>query len=489
MQQHKKEALSAAVEIFSKAHILCIGDLMLDTFVYGEVERLSPEAPVPVLSVSHENTMPGGAGNVLRNVIALGAEASFISVIGDDRAGTLLTSLIGQEKRAEPYLITERGRISPAKTRYVSRMQQLLRVDCEKAAPISEATEKKAIGLLESIVPQAGIVVLSDYAKGTLTDALIRAVIQEAGKHGIPVIVDPKRKDCSVYSGAAIITPNALELSDAVRLPVKTDEEVVKAAHALMTQHDFECVLVTRGRQGMTLVPKKGEATHFPAVAQEIFDVSGAGDTVIATLAVALGSGMGHADAAYLSNLAAGIVVTRIGTSIVHRTDLKTALFTHDVLSGTRKILPREDALRQVKQWRGNGLTIGFTNGCFDLIHPGHVSLLAQAKAACDWLVIGLNSDDSVRRLKGEARPVQNEMARALVLASLEAVDAITIFREDTPIALIESIRPDVLVKGADYAPEEVVGGDFVRSYGGTILLADIAEGQSTTRLIRKSAN
>lgn len=488
MEPQKKEALSAAVEAFSKARILCVGDLMLDTFTYGEVERLSPEAPVPVLSVTYENTMPGGAGNVLRNILALGAEASFVSVVGDDRVGTQLISLIGAEEGVEPYLVTERGRISPAKTRYVSRRQQLLRVDHEKAVSVSEATEKQLIDLLAGTVPEKDVIVLSDYAKGTLTDAIIRAAIREAGKRDIPVIVDPKRRDFSAYAGTAMITPNAHELSEATGISIKTDEDAEKAARALMAQQDFAWVLVTRGQQGMTLVPRKGEVKHFPAVTQEVFDVSGAGDTVVATLAVALGSGLAHEDAAYLANLAAGIVVTRIGTAVVHRTDLKTALHTHDMLSSTRKILPREDALRQVKRWRESGFRIGFTNGCFDLIHPGHVSLLAQGKAACDRLVVGLNSDDSVRRLKGEGRPVQDEMARAMVLASLGVVDAVTIFREDTPMALIESIRPDVLVKGADYKMEEVVGGEFVQSYGGKVLLAEISKGQSTTQLIRKSA-
>ncbi|MCB2081153.1 MAG: D-glycero-beta-D-manno-heptose-7-phosphate kinase [Hyphomicrobiales bacterium] len=487
MNPPDREALSATIESLAEGRVLCLGDLMLDTFVYGSVDRLSPEAPVPVLNAAYEERMLGGAGNVIRNIAALGAKACLIAAIGDDPTGKVLTRAIAEEVQVEPYLITERDRISTVKTRYISGAQQLLRVDQEKSDPVSEVTEERIFNVLDSVIPEVDVVVLSDYAKGLLTLRVVCGALERAKSSGKPTVVDPKHRDLSRYAGATVITPNLRELMEATSQRLQSDEEIIDAARALAKQHDFANVLVTRSRRGMTLVPREGEVSHFNAVTQEVFDVSGAGDTVVACVALGIAAGLPLKDAAYIANLAAGVVVTRIGTSVVHRTDLKTALLTHDMLSSTRKILPENVALTHIRRWREQGQKIGFTNGCFDLIHPGHVSLMEQAKAACDRLVVGLNSDDSVRRLKGSTRPVQSEMARAMVLASLEPVDAIVIFREDTPEKLIEAVRPDVLVKGADYTVDEVVGGAFVQSYGGQVVLAKLSEGMSTSNLIRRA--
>ncbi len=485
---NQQEVISDHIEKFNGCSALCVGDLILDNFVYGTVDRISPEAPVPVFRIRHEETMLGGAGNVVRNLIALGAETRFLSVVGDDTVGKTLTAMVGAEEHIEPYLQVEKGRTSTKKIRYIARQQQLLRADHETTETISEHTEKQVLKLAQSILAQVNIVILSDYAKGVLTPPLTAALIEAARKAKKPVIVDPKRKDFSVYRGASVITPNVGELAAATRLPVKNDAQIIKACEALIKEHGFEAVLVTRSEKGMSLVTKQGEHYYFPAAAQEIFDVSGAGDTVIATLAAALSTGLAIKEAAYLANLAAGIVVRRLGTSVVHRTDLKTALVTSDMVSSSRKILPLDSALPLITQWRNTRQKIGFTNGCFDLIHPGHIALMDQAKQQCDRLVVGLNSDDSVKRLKGPSRPIQNEMARALVLASLEAVDMVVLFREDTPLKLIEAVRPDVLVKGADYKHEEVVGAELVEKYGGKVFLAKISDGQSTSNIVKKIA-
>lgn len=489
MSPRDSDSLSHAVEGFADSRVLCLGDLILDHFIYGEVSRISPESPVPILSVTREDTMLGGAGNVVRNIAALGGHVVFISVIGDDDAGASLTSMVGEDVRVEAYLTTEKRRISTVKTRYIAQNQQLLRADKELTDSVSTATSKKSIKLAKSALKDCAAVIISDYAKGMLTPEVLKEVIAAAQKKGRPVVVDPKGNDFSIYAGATVITPNQAELERVAGAALQDDAAVIKAAKALMRKYDFAHVLVTRNQAGMTLVSHAGEPAHFPAIAREVYDVSGAGDTVVATLATALGAGMELKDAVFLANVAAGIVVGRIGTAVVHRTDLKTALLTHDLVASARKILPQASAYAQITHWRDDGAKIGFTNGCFDLIHPGHVSLIEQAKGKCDRLIVGLNSDDSVRRLKGENRPVQNEMARAAVLASLEAVDMVILFRDDTPMELITAIRPDVLVKGADYTKEEVVGGEFVTSYGGKVFLAPLSKGHSTSTLVKKIAS
>ncbi len=478
--------LAAAIERFSDVSILCIGDLMLDRFIYGSVERISPEAPIPVFKQEKEDSMLGGAGNVVCNIVSLGASCCFLSVVGDDDTGHQLVRLVGEEARIEPYLVTEKGRISTHKTRYIAGNQQLLRSDREAVTAIHEESRDTLLQIARDEIPRHDVVILSDYAKGVLTPELIKALIKIANKTDIPVMVDPKHRDFSIYKGAFLISPNLKELCTASHHDALSSEEAIaEAAQTLIKKHHINHLLVTRGREGMSLCSPK-EATHISAQAREVFDVSGAGDSVIATLATAYACGCSLPEAARLANLAAGIVVGRLGTATIYRTDLKTALHVQESVGNQHKIFPRALAEDQIASWRRDKLTIGFTNGCFDILHTGHVRLLEDARSQCDRLIVGLNSDDSVKRLKGDSRPVNSEIDRALLLASLSPVDMVVIFREDTPVELIEAFRPNILMKGADYTLDGVVGADIVQSYGGEVKLIELVEGKSTSQIISK---
>jgi D-beta-D-heptose 7-phosphate kinase/D-beta-D-heptose 1-phosphate adenosyltransferase len=478
--------LANHVERLAEARVLCVGDLMLDHFVHGEVERISPEAPIPVLRVGRETAMLGGAGNVVRNLVSLGASCTFVSVIGGDSAGRDLATMIGKEPRVEPYLLTDPARASTIKTRFLAAGQQLLRTDWDSGA-VSAAIGDDLVRAAADAVEGCAVVVLSDYGKGVVCGAVIDAVIERARALETPVVVDPKGGDFARYRGATVITPNRHELAAATGLATDGDEAVVGAARRVIDGCGIETVLVTRGRDGMSLVGAE-RVEHLAAQAREVFDVSGAGDTVVAAFAAALAAGLAMVDAARLANAAAGIVVGKVGTAAVYGSDLISALHRSDVLSRDAKVTAAGPAADRIARWRRQGLRIGFTNGCFDLLHPGHVSLLRQARAACDRLVVGLNSDDSAARLKGPGRPAQDEAARALVLASLEDVDLVVAFADDTPLALIERFRPDLLVKGADYALSEVVGAELVHGYGGRVLLAEIEPGHSTSGTIARVA-
>ncbi len=479
-------SLSHKLDAFAGARVLCLGDVMLDKFVYGESDRLSPEAPIPVLKVKREQLMPGGAGNLVRNVATLGAKGTLIGVVGGDDAASELRRQIDREQRYATRLIPCVDRVTTVKTRFVVGGQQLLRADVENTLPVEGETAQRVLAAYESELPNADIVVLSDYAKGLLSDAVLRPAIEMAGALGKPLVVDPKSRDFSRYRGVSVLLPNAAELSAATGMPCTNDDEAAAAAEVARQRCGLENVVVTRSGQGMTLVQADGRSIHLPARAREVHDVSGAGDTVAATIAVALASGLGLEEAARVANVAAGLVVAKVGTAAVYPGDLIAAMHRADMISVSGEIVALARAMEHVGKWRAKGLRVGFTNGCFDLIHPGHVSLLTQAKAACDRLIVGLNTDASARRLKGPGRPVQNEAARGVVLASLAPVDLVILFDEDTPIKLIEEIRPDVLVKGADYRRSQVVGADLVTSYGGQVLLAEIAPGHSTTRTIAR---
>jgi D-beta-D-heptose 7-phosphate kinase/D-beta-D-heptose 1-phosphate adenosyltransferase len=476
---------AAQVQALRDVHVLCLGDVMLDRFVYGEVSRVSPEAPIPVCRVTDERAMLGGAGNVARNLAALGAGIEFIAVIGDDAEGAEIAGLIGELDRAEATLLTAPGRRTTVKTRYTAGGQQLLRADRETETPIPAEIEDAIVARLEATIADVGAVVLSDYGKGVLTPGLIGRAVEIARAAGKPVIVDPKGPDYGVYRGATILTPNLGELADASRMPDRTDDEIVAAARHVIGRAGIGAVLVTRGADGMTLVDAD-DARHMAAESREVFDVSGAGDTVVAAVAAALAAGIEAAAAAELANVAAGIVVAKAGTATAAADEVIDALRAGELATGGRKSVSLAAALDRVDTWRARGLSVGFTNGCFDLIHPGHVSLLTQARAACDRLIVGLNSDVSTRRLKGDDRPVQGEASRAAVLGSLASVDLVVIFEDETPAALIEAIRPDVLVKGADYSLDGVIGADLVQGYGGRVLLAEIEPGHSTTDTIAR---
>lgn len=476
--------LTDIVGDFAKRRILCVGDVMVDHSLYGDVKRLSPEAPVPVVRVTRESSELGGAGNVVRNIAALGASCAFVSIIGDDRGGQQASELLARLQRTDPYLRVAKGRETTIKNRYFSHDgHHLLRADRETVLPLAAADLADLERAAAAEVARCDAVILSDYAKGTLTTGLAAAVIATARAANKPVIVDPKGADYERYRGATIITPNRAELAEASGMPVDSDAAIVAAAQALRGHTAAQAILVTRSGEGMSLIAADG-VHHLSAENREVADVTGAGDTVIATFALAVAGGASLVTAARLANIAAGIVVGRQGTAVATAGDITAALRHSDLAGAEEKITGRAEAAAKAAEWRRQGLKVGFTNGCFDLLHPGHVSLLRQARAACDRLVVGLNSDASVKRLKGETRPVQNESARATVMASLASVDLVVIFAEDTPLALIEAVRPDILVKGADYTRDRVVGGDFVEGYGGRVMLADVVPSFSTTATI-----
>jgi D-beta-D-heptose 7-phosphate kinase/D-beta-D-heptose 1-phosphate adenosyltransferase len=473
-----------------KRTILCVGDLMLDDFVYGDVSRISPEAPSPVIRVSREDVIVGGAGNVARNIASLGARCLFVGVVGNDPAGKVLQSALKEGGGIAPRLVVDPSRPTTRKLRFVSEHHSthLLRADWEIAKPVDAKIEAALIERTLALLPRADAVVLSDYAKGVLTPRLIRGVIDRARKLGKPVVVDPKGSNFAIYRGATVITPNRKELADATRLPVGTAAERVAAAETLRRAVASEAVLVTLSEEGLLLHARRRKAVHVPAYSVKVRDVSGAGDTVVATFAVMLALGAAFEDATRAANAAASVVVGKAGTAVVTAAELRARILPSASLAPEEKIVfDWRELESRLKGWRAQDLRIGFTNGVFDLLHPGHVKVLAQARAACDRLVVGLNADASVRRLKGKERPIQGEHARAEVLAALEAVDLVVVFEQDTPLELIRRVRPTMLIKGGDYRLDQVVGREVVEAQGGRVILVDLVPGHSTTRIVEKS--
>jgi D-beta-D-heptose 7-phosphate kinase/D-beta-D-heptose 1-phosphate adenosyltransferase len=483
----ERSSLLPLVESFSNAYVLCVGDVMLDRFVHGRVERISPEAPIPVLSVDREATMLGGAGNVVRNLVALGANARFVSVVGDDAPADEIRGLLEEEQGIKYSLITDATRRTSIKTRFLAANQQLVRADWETTKPLSATTHAAILEAVTAMLPECSVVVLSDYRKGVLDNGAVGKLIAAAHAAGKRVVVDPKGNNYRRYRGADVITPNRFELALVNDAPVAEGEEGACASR-LIEKYGFGAVLATLGEDGMVLATSQGDVTCLPAEAREVFDVSGAGDTVVATLAAALAVDGELEQAAILANVTAGIVVGKVGTAAAYASEVAHALRHQDLSKAEAKAMVLEAARDRVELWRRQGLKVGFTNGCFDLLHPGHISLLTQAKAACDRLVVGLNSDASVARLKGPGRPIQSEISRTTVLASLATVDMVVTFGEDTPARIIDKLRPDVLVKGADYRIEEVVGADLVQKYGGKVLLARLEAGYSTSATLSRIA-
>jgi D-beta-D-heptose 7-phosphate kinase/D-beta-D-heptose 1-phosphate adenosyltransferase len=464
------------------ARVLAVGDLMLDRFVTGKVERISPEAPIPVLAIERQTVMPGGVGNVVANIRALGGEAHLIAVVGDDEEAKSLAGLLTPDGDAG--FVRDPDRPTAVKTRFIAGGQQLLRADWELNRPISHAVEDRVLDEIEKRLHGSGALVLSDYGKGVLTDHILRHAIASAKSLGIPVIVDPKGADYERYRGASVVTPNLNELGLAAGFLGHGDAKLEEAARSVLAKSGVVAMVATRGAEGLSVVRMDADAVHIRAQAREVFDVSGAGDTVVATLALALATGADLPAAAALANLAASVVVGKVGTASATAEELRAAADVAGRVGGKVKSL--RTLVDQVERWRRRHLTVGFTNGCFDLLHPGHLSLIRQARAACDRLVVGLNSDASVRRLKGPTRPVSNQAARAEVLSAIADVDAVVVFDEETPIRLIETIRPDVLVKGADYTIDKIVGAELVQSYGGQVVRAQLEPGHSTTATIAK---
>ena len=464
-------ALAGLLPLFAGCTVLVLGDVMLDRYVMGEVRRISPEAPIPVLRALSRHSVLGGAANVAQNVVALGARALIAGVVGMDDAGAEIGRALNASPEITACLVASPARPTTVKTRFVSGGHQLLRVDEEEVAAIDETTEARLIGEFEAALAQADVVVLSDYAKGVLTDRVLARVIALARAAGKKVIADPKRPDFTAYHGVDVLTPNEQEAARAGGVPC---------------EDDAGAVLVTRSAKGLTLVRRGAPPLHVPTRAQAVADVSGAGDTLIAAFAIGLACGAPMPDAAMLANVAAGISVGKPGTATVSHGELAAGLHRRELLALDDKILEVEEARALREAWRSARLRVGFTNGCFDLVHPGHVRLLGKARAACDRLIVGLNSDASVKRLKGPERPLQQEMARATVMAAIGAVDLVVLFEEDTPEDLIRALLPDLLFKGADYTLDQVVGGDIVRAAGGEVKLIDLEAGHSTTSIVRR---
>jgi D-beta-D-heptose 7-phosphate kinase/D-beta-D-heptose 1-phosphate adenosyltransferase len=477
---------SQFIETFSTLRILCVGDVMLDQFVRGTISRISPEAPVPVLHIKEETAVLGGAGNVVRNLEALGCNVTFISVIGQDSNGSQIQKLLKEFQKVTPHLLIDTSRTTTTKTRFIAGNQQVLRTDFEQNKSLNKNLETDLIHLFKSNIKSHDLVILSDYAKGIFSPEGLQTLIQEARDHNKPILVDPKGNDFSKYKGATLLTPNRQELAEATLSKIQNEEDLVSVTQSILEDANIEAMIVTRGPEGMTLVTTKGEIEHLPTQALEVFDVSGAGDTVIATLAASFASGASLSTAMQLANVAAGLVVAKVGTAVVHPDELLSALQLQSVSAHEQKIVSWQKAQDLIHKWKRRGQKIVFTNGCFDLLHPGHVSLLNQAKKAGDRLIVGLNSDASVKRLKGPTRPIQEETARAFVLSSLECVDLVVLFEEDTPIELIKMVKPDVHVKGGDYTVDQLIEAPIIQSYGGEILLIDLVEGQSTTGMVQR---
>lgn len=503
----ESSALGQIIESMTGKAILVVGDIMLDRFISGTVERISPESPVPVLSIRRENRMLGGAGNVVSNLSGLRARPILLSVTGADEDGAAVRALAEGMGADCAGLFVDPGRPTTVKTRFLARHQQLLRADSEQTTPISPDFSARILKSAAAVLPEVGAVVLSDYGKGVLTEDLISGLIAAAHARNLPVLVDPKGRNYARYRGASVVTPNRKELTEANDgSPLTDDESIVAAAHRICASSGLAAMVVTRAAEGMTIIQKKPDAAdferplHLRAQAREVYDVSGAGDTVIATLAAALAAGATLPQAADLANRAGGIVVGKVGTAPIRATELAAAVLeapdvprADDRADSDRvRIAPVMDldgAVEQIRLWQARGLSVGFTNGCFDILHPGHVGLLAQARGKCDRLVVGLNHDESVRRLKGPTRPVNTHTDRATVIGALGAVDLVVFFGEDpaendTPLRLIQALRPDILFKGGDYTLETVVGADFVQKSGGQVCLLSFAPGHSTTSII-----
>lgn len=468
---------------FGQRRILVVGDLMLDRYLWGEVRRISPEAPVPVLRLVRETEVAGGAANVARNLSALGLSVDLAGMIGDDQAGTRLLGLLRDAQVGTATVLASTARVTSTKMRAIASHQQMLRIDHEEDGPLPPALEDRLLAAVEPLLSKVDGLLLSDYAKGVLTGALCQRLISAAVERGLPVLVDPKGRDFSRYRQATLITPNRTELAQALGQPPEDLSALLAGAERLRAALELEAMVVTLGELGMALVDAKG-VTRLPALAREVFDVSGAGDTAIAVLAAAQVAGLPLCDAVALANAGAGVVVGRVGTAQLETSELLAAMDHANAARQADKILTPEALARRLRLWRDQGERIVFTNGCFDLLHAGHVSYLEQARHYGQRLIVGLNSDTSVREIKGPGRPVTSEADRARVLAALAAVDAVVLFSEPTPLRLIRDIRPDVLVKGADYRPEDVVGADDVERHGGQLVLIPLLADRSTSAII-----
>lgn len=493
--ESQSQVFSKIINNINNIDILVIGDIMLDKFVQGNVDRISPESPVPVLSIEKEQYMLGGAGNALSNLHSLGAKAHILTVIGNDESGEKIKEYANKMGVCEGFIIAQ-DRPTTVKTRYLSGHQQLLRTDYESKKPLSEAIEKQIIQETQTLL-KANIksVILSDYGKGVLSKSLLQALIKLCKKFNVPVLVDPKGRDYSLYAGASIVTPNKKELFEATGKNVDGDENIEKAARHIIDKHKIKSVIATRSQEGMSVIQKsQKEVIHCRSGNVEVYDVSGAGDTVISCLAACLAAGANIEEAAKISNIAGSIVVSKVGTAPIRKKELLDAIQTGNEPGRKRQALicNWEEAKEHIERWQAKNFSVGFTNGCFDILHYGHVSYLMQARDQCDRLIVALNKDSSVKILKGEERPIHNEHSRSHVLAALDGVDMVVFFGADaksednTASELISYLKPNIYFKGGDYTQAEIPEAPFVESYGGIIKIMPEYEGHSTSRSVEK---
>ncbi len=469
----------------ARRRVLVVGDVMLDRYLWGRVSRISPEAPVPVLHLERETDVAGGAANVARNLAGLGVQVALVGVTGDDPGRAALLRLLAADgiDTADLLIAADRGTVT--KTRVVGNHQQMLRIDAERVAPLTETDQARLVAAVSARIPGLDGLLLSDYAKGVLGPETCAALIAAARAAGVQVLVDPKGKGFDRYRGATLITPNRGELALATGTDPQDRDALIAAGARLRQDLGLDLLALTLSEQGMVLIAAEG-SRDIPAVAREVFDVSGAGDTVIATFAAGLAAGLSHLDTAHLANLAAGVVVGHVGTAPITRAELLAAICDEQALEQGAKVRDLAGTLEQVRRWRAAGELVVFTNGCFDLLHVGHVTYLERARRYGQRLVVGLNTDRSVRALKGPERPLIRADDRARVLAALASVDAVVLFDGDTPLDLILALRPDVLAKGADYREQDVVGAAEVKSWGGRVVLVPLVEDRSTSGIIRR---
>jgi D-beta-D-heptose 7-phosphate kinase / D-beta-D-heptose 1-phosphate adenosyltransferase len=484
--EHLTEVINEIEHGWITKRVLVVGDVMLDKYIWGDVARISPEAPVPVVRVDHRGEQPGGAANVAMNLAKLGAQTILIGFSGADDDGALLHEKLTSND-VTPVFIACNGFPTVSKTRILCGHQQMLRLDTERLVERDSRDHERLAQSAISHLPGCHAVVLSDYAKGALAPGVCRELIQAARSLGIPILVDPKNPDFTRYSGATSICPNLGEISQALHMNAFGIEALQSKAQLMVKTFDLEFLTVTLSEKGIALL-RPDNCFIAPAVSRQVFDVSGAGDTVIAVLALSLASQFTPEVGVQLANLAAGVVVGKVGTVPVERRELLAALSPEIALHAVEKLMTRSELLSRIAWWRANGERVVFTNGCFDLLHKGHVTVLEQARRFGDRLIVAVNSDASVRELKGPTRPITGENERAHVLAAMASVDAVVIFGEATPLELIMALKPDVIVKGGDYDPRTVVGAREVQAWGGQVRIVPLVEGFSTTSLIAKGA-
>ena len=490
------QSAKQAADLFTNVSVLVLGDIMLDQYIYGTIERISPESPVPVVHYQREKCMPGGAGNAAVNIRALSASVVLCGLLGNDESGAAVKQCLA-DMGITADAVSSDTRSTTVKTRIIAQQNhQIVRVDREVQAPADDRERKAVKDILSARIPEADAVLIADYNKGTVTPDVCRFAVSLSKKQGIPVIVDPKGIDYSKYEGVTVLKPNISELEDAAGHMIRNSREMQAALEDIVARLDLEAVILTRGSEGMSILAgrhsgaddNRGNVVDIPASAREVYDLSGAGDTAAAAISLCLASDMSIFEAARIANTASGIAVSKAGTSTVHIGELVRALEESETAE-EEKIVSFEELKERVDSVRRNGGTIVFTNGCFDLLHYGHVRYLQNAAQQGDFLAVAINADKTIRALKGRGRPVIPQDERAHILASLECVDAVIVFYEEKPLRMLRELQPHVLVKGSDYTRDGVVGHEIVDGYGGEIYLAPLEDGWSTTGLIEKIQN